>query len=89
MKITIPNLRYIVRSVISEAWSKEKGFHANLHHLDIYLEEIERNMHILPADYDGLSEEYEEFVNAVRLGVESRRISWDVHTFEEAWGKPA
>ena len=80
MKTTIPKLRRVIRKVITEAWSKERGFSAKEEDLPIYYEEIENLSHI---------KSHRKFMDAMVKAVEARGIRWDVHTFEAAFGKPA
>jgi len=80
MRITENKLRRIIRKAIVEAWSPERGFYAKEEDLPIYYEELEKLSHI---------RSHRKKLDMMVKAIESRGLRWDVHTFEEAYGKPA
>jgi len=82
VKTTIPKLRKIIRKVITEAWSPEKGFYAKEEDLPIYYEELEK------LEAQGVTS-HRAILDQMVKAIEARGLRWDVHTFEEAYGKPA
>ena len=80
MRITENKLRQIIRKVIVEAWSPERGFYAKEEDLPIYHEELEKLSHI---------RSHVDLMEAMVKAIEARGLRWDVHTFEAAYGKPA
>ncbi len=80
MKTTIPKLRRVIRKVITEAWSKERGFYAKEEDLPIYYEELEKLSHV---------KSHRKKLDMMVKAIEARGLRWDVHTFEAAYGKPA
>ena len=82
MKTTIPKLRRIIREVITEAWSAERGFYAKEEDLPVYHEELEK------LQAQGITNHRAIMDNMVKA-IEARGLRWDAHTFEAAYGKPA
>jgi len=80
MRITENKLRRIIRKAIVEAWSPERGFYAKEEDLPIYYEELEKLSHI---------RSHRKKLDMMVKAIEARGLRWDVHTFEEAYGKPA
>ena len=80
MKTTENKLRRIIRRVITEAWSVDRGFYAKEEDLPIYNEELEKLSHI---------KSHRRKLDMMVKAIEARGLRWDVHTFEEAYGKPA
>ena len=72
----------MIRKIIVEAWSPERGFYAKEEDLPIYHEELEN----LKAQ--GITN-HNSILNMMVKAIEARGLRWDVHTFEAAYGKPA
>ena len=82
MRITENKLRRIIRKVITEAWSADRGFYAKEEDLPIYYEELEK------LEAQGITS-HRAILSAMVKAIEARGLRWDVHTFEAAYGKPA
>ena len=82
MKISRTKLRRIIREVITEAWSAERGFYAKEEDLPIYYEELEK------LEAQGITN-HRQILTMMVKAIEARGLRWDVHTFEAAYGKPA
>ena len=82
MRITKNKLRRIIRKVITEAWSVDRGFYAKEEDLPIYYEELEK------LEAQGITS-HRAILSAMVKAIEARGLRWDVHTFEAAYGKPA
>lgn len=80
MKLTERRLRSVIRKVIVEAWSPERGFYAKEEDLPIYHEELEKLSHV---------RSHRKLMEKMVKAIEARGLRWDVHTFEAAYGKPA
>ena len=82
MRITESKLRRIIRKVLAEAWSPERGFYAKEEDLPIYHEELAK------LEARGITN-HNSILEMMVKAVEARGLRWDIHTFEAAYGKPA
>lgn len=82
MRLSENKLRRIIRKVIVEAWSPERGFYAKEEDLPVYYEELEK------LEARGITN-HNSILEMMVKAVEARGLRWDVHTFEAAYGKPA